>query len=76
MKRSAPYPRYRGGEQVPDGIGNLAAMVVDQQRAVPGLHPGMAGDVDFPHGVGRNGGQILPRVEAQVTGADVDIVDI
>src|SRR5271156_2237210 len=72
--------RHRGkppesfGIEFPDRLRYAGAVIVDQDIYVLGSV--MAGEMDLADHFGRQCVEVAERVEAEVSGADVDVVDI
>src|SRR6187401_329703 len=58
--------------QLPHGIANLRAMVIDEEVATTGV----AGEMDFTDAIERQAFDELVRVEAEILRAHVHVVDV
>lgn len=76
QRGTRPDPGNDLGIEGPDGVADRRVVGVDQQRlCVDGIGR-KAGQMDLADEIGRNGRQIVPRVGAEIVGADVHIVEI
>ena len=67
-------PGYERIIETPNIVGHRGIVTVDEQGAL-GVEC-VAGEVDFTHAFGGNGVEPFGRVEADIMGADYDVVDI